>query len=254
MLFDSHCHLNHPLLLPRLPELLAEAAGAGIGGFLVPGVDAAGWEQIADLARRFPQVRPAYGLHPGRAHELTAESLDRLRGHLRNATALGEIGLDYTLPVPRPLQQEAFRAQLALAREFRLPVLIHCRRAFADCLLLLKAAGVSRGVMHAFSGSVESARECLKLGLQIGVAGTVTYPNAVRLPEVVRLLPLERLLLETDAPDLTPSRFRGAPNRPAHLVETALRVAELKGVELSALSQATTRTASTLFELGTLCS
>jgi len=251
MFFDSHCHLDDPRLLPCLAALIAEAEAAGIAGFLVPGVAPEGWQTISELSAAFPQIVPAFGVHPMHAQLLTPSTLSELRHLSRSATAIGEIGLDYFLTTPdRQTQQDAFRAQLSLAREAGLPVLIHCRKAFGDLLEILQEEGIERfgGVMHAFSGSLETARACLRLGLHISLAGSVTYDNARRPLAVAARVPLERLLLETDAPDLAPEPYRGAVNRPAYLLATARRVAEIRGVTLEELARATTGNAGRLFK------
>jgi TatD DNase family protein len=252
MLIDTHCHLDDPALLSRLPEVLAAAAQAGVARIIVPGVGPDGWPAIAALAREAKGVYAAFGLHPMHAGLYAAELLADLAYRLPGAVAVGEIGLDYALQeVPRDIQQEAFRGQLRLAVGQGLPVLIHCRRAFQDLLRILNEEGVERvsGVMHAFSGSPEVARECVRLGLYISVAGTVTYENAVRPLEVVRQIPLDHVLLETDAPDMTPEPHRGKGNEPAFLVETARKVAELKGVPVEEVERVTTANAERLFRI-----
>jgi TatD DNase family protein len=166
--------------------------------------------------------------------------------------AIGEIGLDYTLAdVPREAQIAAFRSQLKLALKCGLPLIIHCRKAFQDLLSILMKENVQKvgGVMHAFSGSPETARACIKLGLFISVAGTVTYSSAVKPLAVVKSIPLAHLLLETDAPDMTPEPYRGRPNEPAFLVETARKVAEIKGVTMEEVAAVTTANAERLFLL-----
>jgi TatD DNase family protein len=250
MFFDSHCHLDHPLLLADLPRLLAAARSAGVTGFLVPGVAPSGWQQIALLAHHFPAVRPAFGIHPQHADLVTPQTLVELQRLAPDAAAIGEIGLDYQVPGPmREVQRAAFRAQLRIAIAAGLPVLLHCRKAFADLLAILDEEGGQRagGVMHAFSGSPEMAGECLRRGLFIGVAGAVTWPTALRPPAVVAAVPLERLLLETDAPDLAPHPHRGTTNLPEYLLETARKVAQIKGVTLEQLAGATSANAARLF-------
>ncbi|MCM2357794.1 MAG: TatD family hydrolase [Geobacteraceae bacterium] len=251
MLIDTHCHLDDPTLLASLPEILAAARGAGVVKYIVPGVAPEGWDGIARLAEEWDGVCPAFGLHPMFAGLYDEILLTRLRSFAGRAVAIGEIGLDYLAEVPRERQQAAFRGQLRLAVEAGLPVMIHCRRAFQDLLAILREEHVQRvgGVMHAFSGSPEVARECIGLGLYISVAGTVTYRNAVRPLEVVREIPLEHLLLETDAPDMTPEPHRGRGNEPAFLVEIARKVAETKGVTVEEVTAATTRNAVRLFRL-----
>jgi len=252
MLTDTHCHLDDPALLYRLPEVIAAAAQAGVARFLLPGVAPARWPVIAALAQEVKGAYAAFGLHPMHAGLCTPELLAELARILPGAVAVGEIGLDYTLPeVPREIQQDAFRRQLRLAVRQGLPVLIHCRRAFQDLLRLLREEGVERvgGAMHAFSGSLEVARQCVSLGFYISVAGTVTYANAVRPLEVVRQIPLGHLLLETDAPDLTPEPYRGRANEPAYLMEIARKVAEIKGIALEEVARTTTANAERLFRM-----
>ena len=251
-LFDSHCHLDHPSLRHRLPEVIAAAGNAGVKEFLIPGVEPSAWGDISDISAGFPPIHPAFGVHPMHAALVTPEVESKLRQLSRSARAIGEIGLDYALPtVDRKLQQAALQSQLAIAAEAGLPVLIHCRNAFADLLAILKEHRVERfgGVMHAFSGSPEIARECIRLGLHISLAGSVTWANAVRPPAVAASVPLERLLLETDAPDLSPEPYRGCGNVPAYLLETARRIAGIRAISLEELAQATTANAHRLFKI-----
>uniref|UniRef100_C6E8P6 Hydrolase, TatD family n=1 Tax=Geobacter sp. (strain M21) TaxID=443144 RepID=C6E8P6_GEOSM len=250
MLFDSHCHLDDPRLFPHLEKLLREAEAAGVTGFLVPGVAPRGWDRIRRLAAAYPQVYPAYGVHPMHAELLTPQAVSDLCQLATGASAIGEIGLDYLLPSPsREVQQQAFRVQLRIAAEARLPVLLHCRKAIEDLLAIVREEGICGGVMHAFSGSLDSARDCLRLGLHISLAGSVTYANARRPLEVAAGIPLEHLLLETDAPDLAPETHRGSVNLPSYLPETATRVAQIKGLPLEELARATTGNAARLFRL-----
>jgi len=178
--------------------------------------------------------------------------VDRLRPFAARGVAIGEIGLDYLITaVTRERQQAAFRAQLRLALEMQLPVLIHCRKAFQDLLTILREEHAERvgGVMHAFSGSPEIATECIKLGFLISISGTVTYANAVRPLEIVRQIPLDYLVLETDAPDMTPEPYRGRSNEPAFLIETARKVAEIKGISVEEIARVTTANARRLFRI-----
>jgi TatD DNase family protein len=252
MLIDTHCHLDDPAIHPRLPAVLAAATAAGVDGFIVPGVSPDGWEYIARLAGGNKGVYAACGLHPMHAALFDETLVERLRPFAVRGVAVGEIGLDYLVDnVPRVRQQAAFRAQLRLAQEMQLPVLIHCRKAFQDLLTILREEHAERigGVMHAFSGSPETARECMDLSFLIAVAGPVTYRNAVRPLEIVRQIPLDYLVLETDAPDMTPEPYRGRPNEPAFLVETARKVAEIKGIPLEEVARVTTANAERLFRI-----
>lgn len=252
MVIDTHCHLDDSALLARLPEVLAAAAAAGVGKFIVPGVAPDGWDAIASLGREREGVYPAFGLHPMHAGLCSPNLLERLKRLAREAVAIGEIGLDYLLAdISREIQIEAFRGQLRVAVDAGLPVLIHCRKAFQDLLRILREESVARvgGVMHAFSGSPEVALECIDMGLYIAVAGPVTYRNAVKPLQVVQTIPLDRLVLETDAPDMTPEPHRGLSNEPAFLVEIARKVAEIKGVSVAEVERVTTENAVRLFRL-----
>jgi TatD DNase family protein len=250
MFFDSHCHLDLPPLSSELPQVLQRAAAAGVGGFVCPGVTPAGWVGIAAVAAAHPAIRPAFGIHPQQVDSDSFAALTQLERYLPAAAAVGEIGLDYSdADNNRTVQQELFRCQLRLAVQHSLPVIIHCRRASADLLKILgeESAGRWRGVMHAFSGSVETARQCIALGLMIGVAGPVTWSGAVKPLQLVREIPLEHLLLETDSPDLAPEPHRGTVNEPAFLTLIAGRVAVLKGVSPDTVARVTTANAERIF-------
>jgi TatD DNase family protein len=252
MFIDTHCHLDDPSLFDRLPEVLRNARSAGIERFVVPGVGPAGWERIAALAGEKDGVFAAFGFHPMLAGLYREDMLGDLARFAKGAVAIGEIGLDYLLDeVPRELQLTAFRGQLRLAVRMGLPVLIHCRRAFPDLLRVLREERAERvgGIMHAFSGSPDIARECIGLGFAISVAGPVTYRNAVRPLGIVREIPLKHLLLETDAPDMTPEPYRGRGNEPAFLVEIAGKVAEIKGITLAEVARVTTENAERLIRI-----
>lgn len=250
MFVDTHCHLDLPPLAAVLPEVIERAVAAGVTCFICPGVAPAGWQGIATTAAAVPAIAPAFGIHPQWVDEESAAALPLLERYLEQAVAVGEIGLDYSnRACDRQLQQDIFRCQLRLAAKHGLPLILHCRRAFADLLRILAEENIGGGVMHAFSGSVETARQCLDLGLQIGIAGPVTWSGAVKPLELVRQLPLERLLLETDAPDLTPEPWRGNSNEPARLPLIAQRVAALKGVSTEIVARTTSATAERIFHV-----
>lgn len=252
MFIDSHCHLDLPPLIAKLPLVLQRAAAVGVRRFICPGVTPAGWEGLAAVAAANPVIAAAFGIHPQQVCAASAAALPLLERYLAVAVAVGEIGLDYSdRHVDRYLQQEIFRKQLRLAAGRSLPVIIHCRHAFADLLRIVaeESPGLCGGVMHAFSGSVETAREAIALGLQIGVAGAVTWSGAVRPVQVVRAISLDHLLLETDAPDLTPEPQRGITNEPAFLVATAQKIAAIKGVTLEVVAAATTRNTERIFHV-----
>jgi len=246
MYIDTHCHLDFDSLKNELPELLQRAKDVRVCGFVVPGVSPEWWGRISSLAGSDNAIMPAFGIHPLLAHLADDATLKMLSSFLGTAVAVGEVGLDYTVREPsRSVQQESFRRQLRLAVARGLPVLVHCRGGFADLLQIMKEEGADKvgGIMHAYSGSPEVARDCIQLGFYISVCGTVTFRNAVRPPRVVREIPLERLVLETDSPDIAPEPFCGRTNEPSYILETARVVAGLKGVSLKLVEDMTTTNA-----------
>jgi len=246
MYIDTHCHLDFDSLKNWLPQLLQRAKDAGVCRFVVPGVSPEWWGRINYLAGTDSAIMPAYGIHPLLAHLVDDAALAKLSSFLDTAVAVGEIGLDYAVKEPsRSVQQESLRRQLRMAVERGLPLLVHCRGGFADLLRIMKEEGAESvgGIMHAYSGSPEVARECIRLGFYISVCGTVTFRNAVRPPRVVREIPLERLVLETDSPDIAPEPFCGRTNEPSYMLETARMVARLKDVPLELVEEMTTANA-----------
>lgn len=253
MLTDTHCHLDDPRFNADRPAVLDRARAAGVTRIITIGYDLASSQSGVEMAGSLPGVFTAVGVHPHDAAGTPTgyiESLRRLTA-LPRVVAVGEIGLDFYRDLsPRPVQREVFTAQLRLARELGLPVVIHCRDAHGEVYEILKreAAGLT-GVMHCFSGSWEEAKRFLALGFHISIAGPVTFPQSSKLVEVARRVPLDRLLLETDAPYLTPVPHRGKRNEPAYLVHTVQKVAEIRGMSLADLAAATTESAARLFRL-----
>jgi TatD DNase family protein len=252
MFIDTHCHLDDPVLSGRLREVIGNARLAGVNRFIVPGVTPRCWGTISALADGESGIFPAYGLHPMHADLYQEDVASELAFYAESSVAIGEIGLDYMLQeIPRERQIQVFRDQMGMAVKMGLPVLIHCRKAFRDLLMIMWDEHAERvgGIMHAFSGSSEVAGEFIRLGFAISVSGPVTYLNAVRPVELVRKIPLEHLVLETDAPDMPPEPFRGNTNEPAYLLETAKKVAQIKGVSLEEVAAVTTRNAERLLRL-----
>jgi TatD DNase family protein len=244
-LFDTHVHLD---AFSPLEEALTPARAAGIGRFLVPGVAPEGWERLLALADPTAGIWAAPGVHPQSADQWSTETEQRLQRLLDDpkVAAVGEIGLDRLLPQPsQKLQEQAFRGQLRLARAARLPVLIHCRRAWRRTLDILSEEGAQEcgGILHAFSGSLETALEGIGLGFVIAFGGPLTYPNARRSLEVLKSLPAEAVVLETDAPDLPPHPHRGERNWPEYLSLIAAKVAEARGWTLEETARITTANA-----------
>ena len=217
-------------------------------------VDESSLDFVSNAVQQFPEVYGSVGFHP---HDASAMS-DSLENKIRQLAqeedkllAIGEIGLDYHyLSCPVEVQQQVFRQQLMLAEELKLPVVLHSREAEADTLKILTEIPVkSLGVAHSFTSSFEMARKLVEMGWYLGINGIVTFKNAEDLREVVRWLPLEKMLLETDSPFLTPVPFRGKPNKPAHIPVIATFIAELRDISLQKLAEQTNENAQRLFKL-----
>ena len=243
---DTHVHLDCSPLQATLAAEVRAAIEVGIKGFVVPGIAPEDWPVLLETVGRVPGAMAAPGVHPLAADRWNEGVNRRLEALLETAVAVGEIGLDGALASPaQPVQERAFRGQVRLAIAMRRPMLIHCRRAIGRVLEILRVEGAQRvgGIFHAFSGSVESAREAVRLNFAIGIGGPVTYPNARRGLEVLRSLPADWLVLETDAPDLAPEPHRGEVNRPAYLPLIAARVAALRGWSIEETARVTTTNA-----------
>jgi TatD DNase family protein len=253
-LVDTHAHLHFPEFAGDLEAVLERARAAGVRCMVTIGTDVESSRAAVALAGREPDVWAAVGIHPhaaGQADEAQLAEIERVAAAPR-VVAIGETGLDFfRLLSPRDAQERLFRAQLALARRLRKPVLVHCRDAYAETLAILAEApvGEAGGIMHCFSGDAGEARRCLDLGLFISLAGPVTYPKARALPEVAKLVPADRLVVETDCPFLPPQPYRGKRNEPAYLAVTAARVAELRGEPLEELASRMSENARTLLRL-----
>ncbi len=254
-LIDTHTHLDFEMFDDDRAQVIARARNAGVERIVVLGVHAANWQRVWQLACDEPSVHAALGLHPvffeehQDAHvQQLRDWLERLRGEPK-LCAVGEIGLDYYIDNPDiERQQRLLEAQLALAADFSLPVLLHVRRAHAPMIATLKRYKLERsGVIHAFSGSWEEAREYLRLGFRLGLGGAGTWPQAQRMHRVLRQLPLEAIVLETDAPDIPPAGHAGERNSPELLPEICRRLADLKGIDAHALAAASYRNSCELF-------
>ncbi len=251
-LFDSHVHLDHEAFDADRPEVIERASEAGIRHMVVPAVDADSWPRIRELCTARSGIHPAYGLHPVYLARHAPQHLDRLDEWLDDgpAVAVGEIGLDFHLPELDPDQQRFyFMRQLQLARRRNLPVIVHARQALEEVSLALRRNGDSRGVVHSFSGSEQQARQLWDIGFHIGIGGPVTHERAQRLRRIVAKMPIEFLLLESDAPDQPDAAHRGQRNEPARVAEVLRCVAALRGESEERIAEGTTRNARNLFGL-----
>jgi TatD DNase family protein len=254
-LVDSHCHLNHEDFSPDIGSVLSRADAAGVGRIICVGWDVPSSEKAAGQSKEIPGVYAAVGVHPHDADTLdkgAEERLKTLAAEGGRVVAIGETGLDYyRSTTPEEIQQHAFRRQIRLASGLNLPLIIHSREAGDDILQILKEEGVpaAGAVMHCFSGGTEFAKKVLDMGCYLGIAGQITFKNGEEAREVARFAPLDRLLIETDAPYLAPAPFRGRRNEPAYIVRTAERLAELRGIPLSQVAEATKENACKVFML-----
>jgi TatD DNase family protein len=243
MLFDTHAHYDDEAFDADRETLLASLPAQGVGLIVNPGCTVDSSRTAVALAERFPHVYAAVGIHPEECADYAPEQIHALRALAAapKVVAIGEIGLDYYWPEnpPRELQQQVLRDQLALARELDLPVILHDREAHADCLALVREFPEVRGVFHCFSGSVEMARQLLDLGWMLSFNGALTFKNARKAPEVAAAAPLERLMIETDAPYLTPVPFRGRRNDSGHVHLVAEKIAEIKGLSPDEVARVT---------------
>lgn len=249
-MFDTHSHLDAPEFDADRRAVLERARAAGVHTQLVPAIAQRNWQAVAQLCTDHDGLLPAYGLHPLYQSEHRSEHLTALRAWLKShpAAALGEIGLDFYPGVDaHAAQLEFFHAQLALAREFDLPVVLHARRAVDPVLQALKKFGVRRGVLHSFSGSLQQAQALIKQGMLLGLGGPLTYPRANRLRQIAKSLPLETLLVETDSPDQPLCGFQGQRNEPERLLRVITTLAELRGCSVTEIEQKTDANALALF-------
>lgn len=243
MLTDSHAHLDDERLQGEVDAVIARAKEAGVGLIVSVGSDLESSRRCIGLAGLYDCVYAVAGVHPHEAAQAPEGYLDELRSLLTapKVVALGEIGLDYHYDLsPRPVQQAVFAAQLALARELDCAVVVHTREADEDTYRILAESGVRRVVLHCFSGNWEQAQRYLELGYYLSLSGVVTFPKSEDTREVAANVPLNRLMLETDAPYLAPVPRRGRRNEPAYVRHTAEAVAGLRGVALEDLARETT--------------
>ena len=252
MLIDSHCHLDASEFDADRAAVIARAKAAGVMQQVVPAITAASWPGLREACALAPGLHPAYGLHPifldlhrPEHLELLAEWIARER-----PCAIGECGLDFFLDgLDAQTQRHYFDGQLQLAKRFDLPLIVHARRAVEEVIARIKAVGGIRGVVHSFAGSPEQAQQLWKLDFMIGLGGPVTYTRANRLRGLAAQMPLEHLLLETDAPDQPDAEIRGQRNEPARLRTVLDCIAQLRGEPAEAIAAQTSANARRLFGL-----
>ncbi len=253
MLIDTHAHLDFPEFAD-LAAVLDRAEKAGVREIVTIGINLDSSREAIRLAQLYPRIYAAVGIHPHDAFALDEEALSTVRDLCREprVLAVGEIGLDYYRNyMPQEIQRECFKHQLEIAAALGLPVVFHIREAFDDFFDIVggRASSLDGGILHCFSGDWTVAKKCLDLGFYLSIPGTVTFTKADTLRDVAGRAPLDRLLLETDAPYLAPVPFRGKVNEPAFVYHTALKVAQLRGCSLEELAAATTANAHRVFRI-----
>jgi len=251
MLVDSHCHLDFPDLVDNLPAVLAKMTENGVGAAVCIGVNIEDWPKVRGIAESDRRLFATVGVHPEYhdAHEPSEDELVALADHPK-VIAIGETGLDYYWHKDAPeWQRQRFRTHIRAARRRKLPLVIHTRDAAADTLRLMAEEGAEQvgGVMHCFTETWEVASSALDLGFHISFSGIVTFKNALALKEVAKNVPLDRLLVETDAPYLAPVPYRGKTNQPAYVRHVAEEIARLRGLSYEAVVEATTANFTRLF-------
>ena len=259
MFIDSHCHIDGPEYDADREEVIARAHAAGVTTMLNVGTGdphSGAFERAVALAEKHEEIYCAIGVHPHDAKlfdNAAQQRLMDLANQCGRVIAWGEIGLDYHYDhSPRDVQREVFRRQLLIARELQLPVVIHSRDADDDTIEILRGRSTNRnhtGVLHCFGGTLKMAEQAIDLGFYVSFAGNLTFKKADDLRAIAQALPLDRLLIETDCPYLTPVPFRGKRNEPARVVETARLLAELKGLKIADIARITTENFGKLFAI-----
>lgn len=250
MLIDSHCHFDDRSFDPDRAHAWQRARASGVLAQVISAVTARDWPRVKQTCHDYPGLFPAYGLHPMFCPEHQDSDLQALREWIaqEQPVAVGECGLDFYLPDPdKQRQLQLFETQLDIAREFNLPVIIHARRAVEDVINCLRNYPGLRGVMHSYSGSLQQAQHLIQMGLLMSFGGPVTYPNASRLHRLVAELPLESIMLESDAPDQPDSQHRGQRNEPSYLPLILQQISELRGQSAEVISDQTSANAMKLF-------
>lgn len=254
MLIDSHAHLDASQFDADRDEVIHRARQAQVEWILTVGANLVESQKAVEIAQQYPQILAAVGVHPHDAQGVTEEVYSGLKNlsQSKKVVAIGEIGLDFYRQLsPLEIQREVFRRQIQLARELHLPIIIHDREAHGEVIDILRSEKASevRGILHCFSGDYQLAKDAMDMGFYISISGIVTFHNAAWLREVVKEIPLDSLLIETDCPYLAPVPKRGKRNEPAYITYTAAKIAEIKNIELEKVEEATSENFLKFFNL-----
>lgn len=251
-IFDSHTHINSHEFDDDIPDVIERAKALNVDGMLVLGYDGESADKMVYLVNHYPNIYGAVGIHPEDAAKYE-DFKDQLRLYMiePKVKAVGEIGLDYHCDVDHELQKEVFRKQIQLAHEFHLPISVHCRDAFEDTYDVLQEMNGAQdgGIMHSFNGDVQWAQQFLELGMDLSFSGVVTYDNAKAVQDSAQYVPLERMLVETDAPYLAPVPYRNHQNEPGLTRYTVEFLAKLRGVDVDQLATQTAQNAKRVLKI-----
>ena len=248
MLVDTHCHVLDEYY-DDIDAVIARAKDAGVGMIIVNGIDSKSNEEVLKLVSKYDIVYGALGIQPESIMNVTDDDFRFIEDHIHDdkILAIGEIGLDYHYDIDKNRQKEVFKRQLEIAKKNNKPVIVHSRDCIQETYNILKNSGV-KGIMHCYSGSVEMAREFCKIGFCLGIGGISTFKNAVRLVEVIKDIPLEYIVLETDAPYLSPEPYRGKVNEPANVRVILQKICDIKGLDYKDACRITTGNVFSLFD------
>ena len=253
MLFDTHIHMNDPAFDADRDELIASFPEKGVALAMNVGCSLASSYDAIALAEKFPHIYAAVGTHPDAADEVNDEVVETYRKLCKlhpKVKAIGEIGLDYYYEdIPRDIQKKAFAMQLELARELDLPVVVHERDAHDDGMTMIKQFPTVKGVFHCYSGSAEMARQLVKMGWYIGFTGVLTFKNARKAVETAQAIPLDRIVIETDCPFMSPEPFRGKRNDPTRVYRMAEALAQIRGISVEEAEAATFENGKRLYRI-----
>ena len=248
MLVDTHCHIFKEYY-QDIDEVITRAYDNGLGMIIVNGYDKKSNEEVLELVRKYDIVYGALGIQPEYAMDASEEDFKFIEEHINDdkIIAIGEIGLDYHYDIDKDRQKEVFKRQLDIARKYNKPVIVHSRECIQDTYDILKVSNVV-GIMHCYSGSVEMAREFIKIGFYLGIGGVSTFKNASRLVDVIKEIPMEYIVLETDSPYLSPEPYRGKRNEPINVVVILKKICDIKGLDYNKANEITTKNVLRLFD------
>ena len=248
MLVDTHCHIFKEYY-QDIDEVIARAYDNGLGMIIVNGYDKKSNEEVLELVRKYDIVYGALGIQPEYALDASEEDFKFIEEHINDdkIIAVGEIGLDYHYDIDKDWQKEVFKRQLDIAGKYNKPVIVHSRECIQDTYDILKVSNVV-GIMHCYSGSVEMAREFIKIGFYLGIGGVSTFKNASRLVDVIKEIPMEYIVLETDSPYLSPEPYRGKRNEPINVGVILQKICDIKGLDYNQASEVTTKNVLRLFD------